>query len=79
MSLTELQGGSDVRTNVTTATPEGDGYVINGSKWFTSAPMSDGFFTLAKLDEESTLFFIPRILDDGGEAAGTFLRTGFLL
>ncbi|GAA3035274.1 hypothetical protein GCM10020000_10920 [Streptomyces olivoverticillatus] len=39
MSMTEKQGGSDVRANTTTAVPAGDGtYVLTGHKWFTSAP-----------------------------------------
>ena len=49
MSMTEKQGGSDVRANTTTATPQPDGsYRIVGHKWFTSAPMSDMFLTLAQ-------------------------------
>ncbi len=49
MSMTEKQGGSDVRTNTTTATPQSDGtYQLVGHKWFTSAPMSDLFLTLAQ-------------------------------
>ena len=55
MSMTEKQGGSDVRANTTTATPVVDGqtgpgaaYKINGHKWFTSAPMCDAFLTLAQ-------------------------------
>src|SRR5205823_9558538 len=47
MSMTEKQGGSDVRANTTSAEPDGDGgYRITGHKWFTSAPMSDMFLTL---------------------------------
>ena len=40
MGMTEKQGGSDVRANVTTATPTAaDGeYTLDGHKWFTSAP-----------------------------------------
>ncbi|WP_420894491.1 acyl-CoA dehydrogenase family protein [Streptomyces cinnamoneus] len=49
MSMTEKQGGSDVRANTTTAVPAGDGsYVVTGHKWFTSAPMSDVFLVLAQ-------------------------------
>ena len=56
MSMTEKQGGSDVRANTTLATPcenrsppvEGDLFRLNGHKWFTSAPMSDAFLTLAQ-------------------------------
>jgi len=54
MSMTERQGGSDVQANTTTATPIGEGgpgqgYYLNGHKWFTSAPMSDAFLTLVRL------------------------------
>jgi putative acyl-CoA dehydrogenase len=39
MALTERQGGSDVRANETRAEPGDGGYVLNGEKWFCSAPM----------------------------------------
>lgn len=66
MSMTEKQGGSDVRANTTTAVPAGDGsYVITGHKWFTSAPMSDVFLVLAQTREGLTCFLMPRVLPDG--------------
>ncbi|WP_431773782.1 acyl-CoA dehydrogenase family protein [Streptomyces cucumeris] len=66
MSMTEKQGGSDVRANTTRAVPAGDGtYVLTGHKWFTSAPMSDVFLTLAQADEGVTCFLVPRVLPDG--------------
>ncbi|MFE0041798.1 acyl-CoA dehydrogenase family protein [Streptomyces albireticuli] len=66
MSMTEKQGGSDVRANTTTAVPAGDGsYVITGHKWFTSAPMSDVFLVLAQAPEGLTCFLMPRVLPDG--------------
>ncbi|MFD8496558.1 acyl-CoA dehydrogenase family protein [Amycolatopsis sp. NPDC059657] len=66
MSMTEKQGGSDVRANTTTATPTGDGsYVLTGHKWFTSAPMSDLFLTLAQAPGGLSCFFVPRVLPDG--------------
>ncbi|MFI9723455.1 acyl-CoA dehydrogenase family protein [Streptomyces sp. NPDC052396] len=66
MSMTEKQGGSDVRANTTTAEPAGDGtYVITGHKWFTSAPMSDLFLVLAQTAEGLTCFLMPRVLPDG--------------
>lgn len=66
MSMTEKQGGSDVRANTTTARPLGDGsYVIVGHKWFTSAPMSDMFLTLAQAPGGLSCFLLPRILPDG--------------
>lgn len=66
MSMTEKQGGSDVRANTTTARPLGDGsYVIVGHKWFTSAPMSDMFLTLAQAPGGLSCFLLPRVLPDG--------------
>jgi putative acyl-CoA dehydrogenase len=66
MSMTEKQGGSDVRANTTTAVPQPDGtYVINGHKWFTSAPMGDILLTLANTPAGVTCFVLPRVLPDG--------------
>ena len=66
MSMTEKQGGSDVRTNTTTAVPNADGtYRLTGHKWFTSAPMSDLFLTLAQAPGGLSCFMLPRVLPDG--------------
>jgi putative acyl-CoA dehydrogenase len=76
MSMTEKQGGSDVRAGTTEATRNGDGtYSLRGHKWFTSAPMCDVFLVLAQAGggERSdggssgglSCFFLPRILPDG--------------
>jgi putative acyl-CoA dehydrogenase len=65
MSMTEKQGGSDVRANTTTATPSDGGYRIVGHKWFTSAPMSDFFLTLAQAPGGLSCFLLPRVLPDG--------------
>jgi putative acyl-CoA dehydrogenase len=66
MGMTEKQGGSDVRTNTTRAVPQPDGsYRLTGHKWFTSAPMSDLFLVLARLDEGISCFLVPRVLPDG--------------
>ena len=66
MSMTEKQGGSDVRANTTTAAPQPDGsYVLTGHKWFTSAPMSDLFLTLAQAPGGLSCFLLPRVLPDG--------------
>ncbi len=66
MSMTEKQGGSDVRANTTRAVPAGDGtYRITGHKWFTSAPMSDVFLVLAQTAEGLSCFLLPRVLPDG--------------
>ncbi|TDQ49628.1 acyl-CoA dehydrogenase family protein [Actinorugispora endophytica] len=66
MSMTEKQGGSDVRANTTRATEAPDGsYRLRGHKWFTSAPTGDLFLTLAQAPEGLTCFLVPRVLEDG--------------
>ncbi|MFJ5039972.1 DNA alkylation response protein [Streptomyces parvulus] len=67
MGMTEKQGGSDVRTNTTTATPSAEPgvYTLRGHKWFTSAPMSDVFLVLAQAPEGLSCFLVPRVLPDG--------------
>ncbi|XVQ08776.1 acyl-CoA dehydrogenase family protein [Spirillospora sp. CA-255316] len=66
MSMTEKQGGSDVRANTTAAAPRPDGtYRLVGHKWFTSAPMCDLFLTLAQAPGGLTCFLVPRVLPDG--------------
>ncbi|GHF69971.1 acyl-CoA dehydrogenase family protein [Seohaeicola zhoushanensis] len=63
MAMTEKQGGSDVRANATTATRAGDHWRLHGHKWFCSAPMSDGFLTLAQAPGGLSCFLVPRWLD----------------
>src|SRR5580692_10743159 len=66
MSMTEKQGGSDVRAGTTQATPNADGtYSLTGHKWFTSAPMCDVFLVLAQAPGGLSCFFLPRVLPDG--------------
>ncbi len=65
MGMTEKQGGTDVRTNTTTAVPVGDGYAITGHKWFMSAPMSDAFLVLAQAPGRLTCFLMPRFRPNG--------------
>jgi putative acyl-CoA dehydrogenase len=70
MAMTEKQGGSDVRSNSTTATVlgddgEGEAYVLVGHKWFVSAPMCDAFLTLAQTARGLTCFLMPRWRPDG--------------
>src|SRR5712691_6848706 len=72
MAMTEKQGGSDLRANTTRAQAIGSGgpggeYYLTGHKWFCSAPMSDGFLTLAHTGKPSVLscFLVPRWLPDG--------------
>ncbi len=66
MAMTEKQGGSDVRANITRAEPIGAGeYLLNGHKWFCSAPMSDAFLVLAQAPAGLSCFFLPRWTPDG--------------
>jgi len=73
MGMTEKQGGSDVRTNTTRATPVGNGpwgteYAITGHKWFFSAPMCDAHLVLAKTDNGGpSCFYMPRWKPDGSK------------
>jgi putative acyl-CoA dehydrogenase len=66
MAMTEKQGGSDVRANTTRAHPLGGrDFRLVGHKWFCSAPMSDGFLTLAYTERGLSCFLAPRIRPDG--------------
>ncbi|MFF1273494.1 acyl-CoA dehydrogenase family protein [Streptomyces marokkonensis] len=67
MGMTEKQGGSDVRTNTTAATPTAEPgvYTLRGHKWFTSAPMCDVFLVLAQAPDGLSCFLVPRVLPDG--------------
>jgi len=76
MSMTEVQGGSDVRANTTTAVPltesreDGSGWSLRGAKWFTSAPASDAFLTLAQTGSGLSCFLVPRWLPGGDRNSG---------
>ena len=79
MGMTEKQGGTDVRTNTTTAVPAGNGgpgaeYLITGHKWFMSAPMCDAFLVLAQAPGGLSCFLMPRFLPDGSVNALAFQR-----
>ena len=60
MAMTERLGGSDVRVNTTRAEPDGDGYRINGEKWFCSHPMCDVFLVLAQAPGGLSCFLVER-------------------
>ncbi len=52
-ALTETEAGSDPSGLTTSATRDGDGYVISGAKRFiTNAPVADVFVVFARTDEE---------------------------
>ena len=70
MGMTEKQGGSDVRSNITRAVAAGAAgpgreYRLTGHKWFFSAPMCDAFLVLAQAPGGLSCFFVPRVLPDG--------------
>jgi putative acyl-CoA dehydrogenase len=74
MGMTEKQGGTDVRANITQAERDGDFYRITGHKWFMSAPMCDAFLVLAQAGEGLSCFFMPRFAPDGSVNAIHFQR-----
>jgi len=74
MGMTEKQGGTDVRANLTHAERDGEAYRITGHKWFMSAPMCDAFLVLAQADQGLTCFFMPRFAPDGSVNAIEFQR-----
>ncbi|HSN19240.1 MAG TPA: acyl-CoA dehydrogenase family protein, partial [Usitatibacter sp.] len=69
MAMTEKQGGSDLRAVATRAERDGEAWRLTGHKWFCSAPMSDGFFTLAREAAGVSCYFVPRSLPDGSRNA----------
>jgi putative acyl-CoA dehydrogenase len=61
MAMTERQGGSDVRANITRAEPAGDGvYELHGHKWFCSYPPCDVFLVLAQAPRGLSCFLVER-------------------
>lgn len=73
--LTEIQGGSDVGANATSAVPldpaaEGT-WLLNGEKWFCSNVTADLALVTARVPEQGDgttglgLFLVPRVLEDG--------------
>jgi acyl-CoA dehydrogenase len=85
-SMTEPQGGSDPGLFVTRAARDGDSWVINGEKWFSSNARHAAFFIVmavtdpgARTRDKMSLFIVPaetpgieiiRNVAVGGEAAG---------
>ncbi len=70
MGMTEKQGGSDVRSNTSSAralngSGRGGAYTLSGHKWFFSAPMCDAHMVLAHTDNGLSCFFVPRWRPDG--------------
>src|SRR5882757_456238 len=79
MGMTERQGGTDVRANITQAVAVGDHVEITGHKWFMSAPMCDAFLVLAQARDGSkegglTCYLMPRYRPYGSQNAIRFQR-----
>ncbi|MBV9534913.1 MAG: acyl-CoA dehydrogenase family protein [Solirubrobacterales bacterium] len=61
MAMTERQGGSDVRANITRAVPAGEAtYELYGHKWFCSYPPCDVFLVLAQAPAGLSCFLVER-------------------
>jgi putative acyl-CoA dehydrogenase len=74
MGMTERQGGTDVRANITRAVSHGDHAEITGHKWFMSAPMCDAFLVLAQAEGGLSCYLMPRFKPDGSPNAIRFQR-----
>ena len=75
-ALTEPDAGSDPSRLVTTAVPDGDGWVIDGLKrYITNAPAADVFMVFARTDPQAPpgrgigVFIVPARLDGVSVAA----------
>ncbi len=65
VAITEAHAGSDPQAIATTATPEGDGYRIDGEKWFvTVGDAADYLLVLARVapDGAPTMFLVDKDL-----------------
>src|SRR4051812_36286662 len=65
VAITEADAGSDPQNIRTTATPDGDGYRIDGEKWFvTVGDVADFLIVLANVQPENapTLFLVDKDL-----------------
>jgi putative acyl-CoA dehydrogenase len=61
MAMTERQGGSDVRANITRAEPVGEGlWELHGHKWFCSYPPCAVFLVLAQAPGGLSCFLVER-------------------
>jgi putative acyl-CoA dehydrogenase len=75
MGMTEKQGGSDLRSVASTAQAQADGrWVLNGHKWFFSAPSSDAHLVLARTEDGPSCFLVPRWRFDGAALNGVRIQ-----
>ncbi len=59
-AVTEPGAGSDVAAIATTATRDGDDWLLNGEKWFVTSEGPPGFYlVLAVAEGEQTIFIVP--------------------
>lgn len=67
MGLTEQSAGTDLRNIEATATSTevAGEFLLNGAKWFYSAPQADAALVLAKTKYGLTCFLMPRFRPDG--------------
>jgi alkylation response protein AidB-like acyl-CoA dehydrogenase len=78
--VTEIQGGSDVPANVLRAVPAGDGFTLQGRKWFCSNINADWFLVTARPEyppgpaEHVGLFLVPAYGEDGARNGYTVDR-----
>lgn len=84
--MTEPEAGSDAFATKTTAHPEGDFYIINGSKTFTTnAPFADIFVIYARIDRgeetrKDKRYVFPFVIERGTPGLSTsppFKKMGF--
>ncbi|AHA27750.1 acyl-CoA dehydrogenase family protein [Candidatus Liberibacter americanus] len=65
LGLTEKKGGTDADSITSSGQKISDGiYCLSGHKWFISAPMSDAFIMLARVEKNVSCFLVPRLLED---------------
>lgn len=61
IAITEPNVGSDAAAVETTATADGDGWMLSGTKrWITCGQIADVFVTLARAEQGPTTFIVPR-------------------
>lgn len=71
MFMTEVDGGSDLSSIATRARPDGERWLLNGSKWFCSNVDARAIVTLARPEGAPeglagiALFFVPALRADG--------------